>query len=106
MDRILGKWVQKDDQPYPGLWFEFRSDGSFESQYVPMGIVSGGTYVVDGDRITIRQTEHTLGFIGEFKGLFMIEEQELKLALAPGPGKERPADLSEARNYIKHESKQ
>ena len=102
MDQILGKWVQENDQPYPGLWFEFKQDGTFEGQYIPMGIVSSGTYQVEGDHILIRQTAHTLGFLGEFKGLFSIEGHELKLALAAGPGRERPADLSEARRYIKH----
>ena len=101
MSDIFGKWVQKEDQPYPGLWFVFRPGGAFEGQYEPMGIVSSGTYQVDGDKITMQQTEHTLGFIGVFKGLLQIDGNELKLALAAGPGKECPADLSEARIYIK-----
>lgn len=101
MNEILGKWVQTNDQPYPGLLFEFKEDGTFESQYVPMGIVSSGTYEVDDDQMTVRQTEHTLGFVGEFKGLFAIQGQELRMALATGPGQERPADLSAARKYIK-----
>ena len=102
MSEILGKWVQTSDQPYPGLWFDFKEDGTFEGQYVPMGIVSGGTYEVDGDQITVKQTEHTLGFVGEFKGLFEIQGNELRMALASGPGQERPADLTSARKYIKH----
>jgi hypothetical protein len=102
MSEILGKWVQTSDQPYPGLWFDFKEDGTFEGQYVPMGIVSGGTYEVDRDQITVKQTEHTLGFVGEFKGLFEIQGNELRMALASGPGQERPADLSSARKYIKH----
>lgn len=101
MKEIFGKWIQTNDQPYPGLWFDFREDGTFESQYVPMGIVSNGTYAVDGDQITIHQIEHTLGFVGEFKGLFEIQGQELRMALATGPGQERPTDLSAARKYIK-----
>ena len=102
MNEILGKWVQTNDQPYPGLWFEFRDDGTFEGQYVPMGIVSSGTYAVNGDHITIQQIKHTLGFVGEFKGLFTIEDNEMRMALATGPGQERPADFSAARKYIKH----
>lgn len=101
MSELLGKWTQKEGQPFAGLWFEFREDGSFEAQYEPMGITSGGTYVIEGGQITLQQNEHTLGMIGEFKGLYAIEGPELKMALAAGPGQDRPADLSEARVYIK-----
>ena len=101
MSDLIGKWVQKEGQPYAGLWFEFGKDGQFEAQYEPMGIVSGGTYQVDGDEIIMQQTEHTLGLVGEFKGLVKIEGSELKMALAAGPGMDRPADLSDARGYIK-----
>lgn len=101
MSELLGKWVQKEDQPYPGLWFDFRPDGTFEGQYEPMGIVSSGTYQTEGDQIIMQQTAHTLGFVGEFKGLFAIEDTTLRLALAAGPGGDRPADLSEARIYFK-----
>ena len=99
MSVILGKWFQKEGQPYPGLWFEFKQDGTFEGQYESMGIVSSGMYAIEGDQITMQQTAHTLGFVGEFKGLFAIEGDDLKLALASGPGKERPEDLSDARLY-------
>ena len=101
MSDLIGKWTQRQDQPFAGLWFEFREDGSFEAQFEPMGISSGGTYETEGDRITIQQTEHTLGMLGKFKGLFAIEGSELKMALAAGPGEDRPADLSDARVYIK-----
>ncbi len=49
----------------------------------------------------MKQNEHTLGMLGEFKGLFQVEGTELKMALAAGPGGDRPADLSDARVYIK-----
>ena len=101
MSELIGKWIQKEGQPYAGLWFEFGEDGRFEAQYEPMGIVSGGTYLVEGSEITMQQSEHTLGFVGEFKGLFEINGPELKMALAAGPGQDRPADLSDARVYIK-----
>jgi hypothetical protein len=101
MSDIIGKWVQKEGQPYAGLWFEFQDDGKFEAVYEPMGIESGGTYTVDGDEIDMNQTTHTLGMVGEFKGRFAINGEELKMALAGAPGGDRPADLSDARIYIK-----
>lgn len=101
MEELLGKWVQAEGQPYEGLWFEFRPEGTFEAQYEPMSIVSSGTYGIDGNKITMNQTEHTLGMVGEFKGLFEIEADTLKMALAGGPGQSRPEDLSEARIYQK-----
>jgi hypothetical protein len=101
MSEIVGKWVQAQGQPYQGLWFEFKQDGTFTAEYEPMGIVSGGTYEVEGEMITMQQTEHTLGFTGEFKGRFIIDAHQLKMALAAGPGGKRPDDLSEARVYVK-----
>ncbi len=101
MSEILGKWVQTEGQSLPGLWFEFQNDGSFTAEYEPMGIISSGTFEIDGENITMQQTEHTLGFIGEFKGLFIVEKNQLKMVLASSPGGARPVDLSEARIYIK-----
>jgi hypothetical protein len=99
MSEFVGKWVQAEGQPYEGLWFEFKKDGTFEAQYEPMGIVSSGTYETNGNKITMQQTFHTLGMVGEFKGLFSIEDELLKMALASGPGGERPTDLEDARIY-------
>ncbi len=101
MSELIGKWVQKEGQPFAGLWFEFSEDGKFEAQYESMGIVSGGTYQANGNEITMQQTEHTLGLVGEFEGLFEINGSELRMALAAGPGMDRPADFSDARVYIK-----
>ncbi|HQA28860.1 MAG TPA: hypothetical protein PLA02_06530 [Brevefilum fermentans] len=101
MSEIIGKWIQAEGQSFPGLWFEFRNDGSFTAEYEPMGIKSSGTFEIDGENITMQQTEHTLGFVGEFKGLFTVEKNQLKMVLSSNPGGPRPADLSEARIYIK-----
>jgi hypothetical protein len=101
MSDIIGKWVQGEDQPYPGLWFEFNQAGTFKANYEPMGIVSSGTYTTSGDSIIMDQTAHTLNLIGEFKGLFKIKGDVLKMSLASGPGQEAPSDLSEARTYQK-----
>lgn len=103
MTEITGKWSQKAGQPYEGLWFEFGEEGTFEAQYEPMGIVSSGTFELDGEKITMHQTAHTLGFIGEFKGLFKIEDGELIMALAASAEQDRPENLSEARVYQKVE---
>ena len=101
MSEIVGKWTQKEGQPYAGLWFKFNEDGGFEAQYEPMGIVSSGTYKTEGNQINMHQTAHTLGFTGEFKGLFGIDGNELKMSLAASADQERPDDLSEARIYQK-----
>lgn len=103
MKKLIGKWVQIEGQPYEGLWFEFQEDGTFEAQYEPMGIVSSGTYEANGKEITMQQTSHTLGMVGEFKGLFSIEDDHLKMALASAPGGPRPKDLAGARTYQKEE---
>ncbi len=99
MNKIIGKWSQVEGQPYEGLWFEFSADGKFTAQYEPMGITSSGTYEIEGDLIDMDQTTHTLGMVGMFEGRFVIEDDTLILALASGPGGERPPDLENARIY-------
>ena len=101
MNEIIGKWIQVEGQPYEGLWFIFTQEGTFEAKYEPMGIVSSGTYQIDSEQVTIQQNTHTFGIVGEFKGLFKIEEDTLKMALAAGPGQERPNNLEDARVYRK-----
>lgn len=103
MNSIVGKWIQDAGQPYAGLWFEFRSDGSFSARYDAMSIDSGGTYTVNENQIDISQTSHTFGLVGSFKGLFEIEGNVLQMALASGSEKPRPDNLADARRYIKHE---
>jgi len=101
MTAILGKWIQDETQPYPGLWFEFKEDGTFKAEYDAMGIVSGGTYSVHDDQIDMNQTEHTFGLVGQFRGIFAVEGDLLKMAVASGSEQPRPTDLSEARIYDK-----
>jgi hypothetical protein len=101
MSEIFGKWTQVEGQPYEGLWFKFNEDGTFEAQYEPMGIVSNGNYKTDGEKITMQQTSHTLGLVGEFKGLYIIEENQLRMTLASAPSGARPGDLTDARLYQK-----
>lgn len=99
MNAIIGKWIQEKDQPYAGLWFQFNEDGTFEAQYEPMGIVSSGTYDLSGENINMNQSVHTLGFVGEFKGLFVIEGDQMRMAVASSAAQDRPKDLTEARLY-------
>lgn len=99
MTDIVGRWVQKEGQPYAGLWFDFKSDGTFTAEYEAMAIHSSGKYDIEDNQITMQQTEHTFGLVGEFKGLFAIEGDTLSMALAAGAGQDRPKDLSEARTY-------
>jgi hypothetical protein len=66
-----------------------------------MSIESGGTYEIEANQITMQQTTHTFGLVGEFKGLYQIVDDQLKMALAGGPEQDRPEDLSSARIYRK-----
>lgn len=100
MNPIVGKWTQPAGQPYPGLWFQFNEDGTFSADFSEMGITSSGTYAVSGNSIFMDQTQHTLGLVGKFEGLFSIEGDTLKMALG-NPGEKAPEDLSKARVYIK-----
>lgn len=99
MKNIIGKWIQEENQPFEGLWFKFSKDGTFEAEYEPMGIISSGTYDIDGEKINMDQTLHTLGFLGEFKGLFTIDGDQLRMAVAAAADGDRPEDLSDARLY-------
>lgn len=101
MKEILGKWVQRKDQPYAGLWFEFLADGTFLGEYSSMAIFSSGTYTVSGNQVDMDQTSHSFGMIGKFAGLFEIEDNAMKLAIASGAGQPRPDTLEQARIYIK-----
>lgn len=101
MNELVGKWIQKEGQPYAGLCFEFKEDGSFAAEYDAMSITSGGTYIAENGIITMQQTTHTFGLVGEFKGRYAVTGDELHLALAGGAGQTRPEDLSEARQYVK-----
>ncbi len=93
MPDILGKWEQPAGQPYPGLWFEFRADGTFRAELESMGITSGGTYTAADGEIDMDQTEHTLGLVGQFEGRYAVEDDTLKMALN-SPGEARPQDLN------------
>ena len=101
MKEIIGKWTQREDQPYAGLWFEFAENGEFKAEYSDMAIVSGGTYTLSGDEIDMDQTKHSLGMIGKFAGRYEVQGDVLKLALADGSGKARPENLDGARIYLK-----
>jgi hypothetical protein len=103
MDTIVGKWIQEAGQPYAGLWFEFKADGSFSARYDAMSIDSGGTYRTEGKQIDMDQTSHTFGLVGSFKGLYEIDGRVLKLALAGGPQQPRPGNLDDARRYLKED---
>jgi hypothetical protein len=103
MEKIIGKWVQAEGQAYAGLWFDFKKDGTFKAEYAPLGVVSSGTYVIDGQNIDMNQKIHTFGLLGNFKGIISIEDDVLKMALASGSGQERPADFTGARIYKKAE---
>lgn len=101
MEAILGKWIQAEGQAYAGLWFDFSEDGTFTAEYAPLGVVSSGTYEIDGQNIDMNQNKHTFGLLGHFKGIFKIEEDKLTLALASSAGHDRPTDYSGARVYKK-----
>ena len=101
MEKIFGKWIQTEGQAYAGLWFDFEEDGTFTAEYAPLGVVSSGTYEINGQNIDMDQKKHTFGLLGRFKGIYQIENDELKLSLASGAGHDRPSDFSAARIYKK-----
>lgn len=100
MNPLVGKWEQPEGQAYAGLIFDFKADGTFDSQYPAMGVTSSGTYTVEGDLIHMDQTAHTFGLLGKFDGRFAVEGDTLKL-LFGNPGEPAPEDLGKARLYLK-----
>lgn len=92
MSDILGKWQQPKGQPFPGLWFEFRPDGTYEAVFEEMGVTSSGTYQAADGMIDINQTQHTLGLLGKFQGLYAIEGDKMTMTLSD-PGDSRPENL-------------
>ena len=100
---VLGKWTQTASQPYPGLFFLFKQDGSFEAIYEEMGITSSGTWSTNADEIDMDQTEHTFGLVGKFVGRFVVDGNLLKMNLVPVGEKERPENLIGAVVYQKIE---
>jgi hypothetical protein len=97
---ILGKWQQPAGQPFPGVWFLFKVDGTYRAEFEEMGITSGGTYVLDDDKIDMDQVQHTMGLVGRFLGWWAVEGDTLKMTLGL-PNEARPADMSAARIYKK-----
>lgn len=100
MSDIIGKWVMEKGQPFPGLWFEFKPDGTFQAELPGLlKVVSSGTYTTAEGKIDVNQTRHTMGLVGQFPGLYAIEGDTLKMALSAVPGGPRPTNLSGARIY-------
>lgn len=92
MSDIIGKWQQPQGQPFPGLWFEFRLDATFQAVLEEMGVTSSGTYQAADGLIDIDQTQHTLGLLGKFQGLYAIDGDQLIMTLSD-PGGLRPEGL-------------
>ncbi len=103
---ILGKWTQAASQPYPGLFFEFKEDGSFEAVYEAMAIRSAGTWSTNDDEIDMDQTEHTFGLVGKFVGRFEVDGDLLKMNLVAAGEKNRPENLTGAVIYQKLEEEE
>ena len=82
MSELLGKWQQPQGQPFPGLYFEFRADGTFRAVFQEMGITSGGTYTAADGLLDLDQTQHTLGLLGKFLGRYAIEGDTLTMTLS------------------------
>jgi hypothetical protein len=99
MSDILGKWQQPKGQPFPGLWFEFRPDGTFEAALEEMGITSGGTYTAADGLIDLEQTRHTLGLLGKFQGRYSIEGDTMIMTLSD-PGGPRPESLDSKNRRV------
>ena len=104
MSDIVGKWVLQDGV-MKGLWFEFKEDGSYYSELPRLiKIKASGTYTTgEGGLIDTDQTKHSMNLIGQFAGLYSIEDDTLKILFASVPGGPRPDDLSTAGLYKKEE---
>ncbi|MBN1262567.1 MAG: hypothetical protein JXB35_17935 [Anaerolineae bacterium] len=92
MSDILGKWQQPEGQPFPGLWFEFKVDGTFQAVLESMGVTSEGSYTTHNGEIDMEQTEHTFGLVGKFEGRYVIEGDTLIMTLSD-LGEPRPGSL-------------
>lgn len=92
MESILGKWLQPKGQPFAGLWFEFKEDGTFKAYYPDMGIESSGTYTAADGLIDMDQTKHSFGLVGQFTGRYSVEGSTMIMNLAD-PGGARPDGL-------------
>lgn len=104
MDKtLLGKWTQTEGQPYPGLYFMFLDDGTFEARYDALGIVSSGTWQADEGLIDMDQQKHTFGLVGNYIGRYRINGAELRMSLVAGGEHPRPATLDQAVIYVKEE---
>ena len=102
MDKsLLGKWIQTEDQPYPGLFFHFLEDGNFEAHYDALGIVSSGTWQADAGLIDMDQQKHTFGLVGKYEGCYEIEDNLLRMGLVAAGEHARPTDLQSAVTYRK-----
>jgi hypothetical protein len=106
MNELIGKWVMAKDQPFPGLWFVFHPDGTYQAELPGLiEVKSAGTYVLaPGGLIEMDQQEHSMGLVGHFSGRYKIEGNTLRLALSAAPGGPRPEHLDNARIYLRQES--
>ena len=100
MDKaLLGKWTQTEDQPYPGLFFLFLEDGTFEARYDALGIISSGTWQADDGLIDMDQDKHTCGLVGKYEGCYKIEDNLLKMNLVTAGEHTRPSDFQGSVTY-------
>ncbi len=100
MDKaLLGKWTQTEDQPYPGLFFLFLEDGTFEARYDALGIISSGTWQADDGLIDMDQDKHTFGLVGKYEGCYKIEDILLKMNLVTAGEHTRPSDFQGSVTY-------
>ncbi|HQJ12411.1 MAG TPA: hypothetical protein PKY49_11215, partial [Anaerolineae bacterium] len=58
-----------------------------------------GTYVAAEGKIDMDQTEHTLGWLGKFEGIYAIEGDTLTMALN-NPGEARPVEFTHQNTRI------
>lgn len=100
MDKaLLGKWTQTEDQPYPGLFFLFLEDSTFEARYDALGIISSGTWQADDGLIDMDQDKHTFGLVGKYEGCYKIEDNLLKMNLVTAGEHTRPSDFQGSVTY-------
>jgi len=99
MDQLAGKWVQGNDQPFPGLFFEFLADGTLSTPLASVSVASSGSCKAANGGSSIDLQEQKLDMTGTFKGLQRMEGRALHVAVAGGPGRSHPVTFGSARIY-------
>lgn len=93
--------IKRKTSPLPAYGSNSKRMAVLLPSIMPWVFPSVAPYAVEDGTNTMQETTHTFGLVGEFKGRYAVEGNELQLEPAAGAAQDRPADLSEARHYLK-----